>query len=443
MLNKITINNFKSLKHLEYDCAGLNLLTGMNGAGKSSFIQMLRIMRQIASKAGETRFELAVDSISPELSAGDFRCCYANNFEMSFAVDFRLHNSSSQVYSYKRIVLDGVETELGNSVVVEHPDYERLYQDCYGEYEDLRRKAFESDEDGRLRSDVTDDQLGEALSKADFAFRREMEKMRTTDAEAASAYSSLWKGFRFVDAFRQKPTAVHVGGRYSQISAMFDGLADKAFNAEGQDVAEYIYKSQGFHEERNDLLDRINACLAWVSPGAKLSVAEQDVGGKEHFIESVSYGDNAAAHQFKPQNVGFGISYILPVLVTLLSAKTGSIIIIENPEAHLHPRGQAEMGKLIAETVARGVQVFVETHSDHVINGIRVAVKKGVVKPSDVNIAFFERGPHDMAQEDGTINHEIYAEVTNIKVDATGSLSEWPKDFMDEWGIQQMKLLRP
>jgi len=129
--------------------------------------------------------------------------------------------------------------------------------------------------------------------------------------------------------------------------------------------------------------------------------------------------------------------------VKLLSAKTGSIIIIENPEAHLHPRGQAEMGKLIAETVARGVQVFVETHSDHVINGIRVAVKKGIVKPEDVNIAFFERGPHAVVQPDGTTKREIYSEVTNIKVDANGALSEWPKDFMDEWGIQQMKLLRP
>ena len=174
-----------------------------------------------------------------------------------------------------------------------------------------------------------------------------------------------------------------------------------------------------------------------------MSVRGKNVGGREFILESVGFGKDAAARQYKPQNVGFGISYILPVLVTLLSAEPGSILIIENPEAHLHPRGQSEIGKLIAETVARGVQVFVETHSDHVINGVRVAVKKGVVKPEDVNIAFFERKPHDVTREDGTPQREIYSEVTNIKVDANGSLSEWPKDFMDEWGIQQMKLLRP
>ena len=145
--------------------------------------------------------------------------------------------------------------------------------------------------------------------------------------------------------------------------------------------------------------------------------------------------------------------------MTLLTARNGNIIIIENPEAHLHPRGQAEIGKLIAEVVSRGVQVFIETHSDHVINGIRVAVKKGLVKPEDVNIAFFERKPHVIDEvtwmaetenglqkfvaEKGEWDHtEIYTEVRNIKIDENGSLSEYPADFMDEWNIQQMKLFR-
>jgi len=174
-----------------------------------------------------------------------------------------------------------------------------------------------------------------------------------------------------------------------------------------------------------------------------LEIEEVKAGGETYYVTSLDYGVGDDHRRFKPQNVGFGVSYILPVLATLLSAKAGNVVIIENPEAHLHPRGQSEIGKLIAETVARGVQVFVETHSDHVINGIRVAVRKGIVKPEDVNIAFFDRKPHDVPQEDGTTKREVYAEVTNIKVDANGSLSEWPKDFMDEWGIQQMKLLRP
>ena len=101
------------------------------------------------------------------------------------------------------------------------------------------------------------------------------------------------------------------------------------------------------------------------------------------------------------------------------------------------------MGNLIARAAAYGVQVFVETHSDHVINGIRVAVKKGVVKPEDVNIAFFERKGHEITAEDGTKHKEYYADVRNIKIDGNGSLSEYPEDFMDEWNNQLMRLMKP
>ena len=146
--------------------------------------------------------------------------------------------------------------------------------------------------------------------------------------------------------------------------------------------------------------------------------------------------------QFKPQNVGLGISYVLPVLVTILTAMPGAIIIIENPEAHIHPHGQAKLGELIARAAAYGVQVFVETHSDHVINGVRVAVRDGILKPEDVNIAFFERKEQLKENPVDDSDMEIFSEVRNIQVDANGSLSEYPEDFMDEWNNQLMELMK-
>ena len=145
--------------------------------------------------------------------------------------------------------------------------------------------------------------------------------------------------------------------------------------------------------------------------------------------------------QFKPQNVGLGISYVLPVLVTLLTSWPGAIIIIENPEAHIHPRGQAKLGELIARAAAFGVQLFVETHSDHVINGVRVAVRDGILKPEDVNIAFFERRPHQVLGVDGEICTEIYSEINPIRVDNNGMLSDYPKGFLDEWDNQLEELM--
>lgn len=81
-------------------------------------------------------------------------------------------------------------------------------------------------------------------------------------------------------------------------------------------------------------------------------------------------------NEYTPQNVGFGISYSLHVITAILKAKDGDLIIIENPESHVHPRGQAELGKLIALAAINNIQIIIETHSDHIINGIRVAVKE-------------------------------------------------------------------
>ena len=78
--------------------------------------------------------------------------------------------------------------------------------------------------------------------------------------------------------------------------------------------------------------------------------------------------------------------------MALLSAKRGTLVLLENPEAHLHPQGQVRIGELIARTAASGVQILVETHSDHVLNGIRLAVHAGKIEPDQVKLQYFKRG---------------------------------------------------
>lgn len=88
-------------------------------------------------------------------------------------------------------------------------------------------------------------------------------------------------------------------------------------------------------------------------------------------------------------NMGFGVSYSLPIIVALLSAREGDILVLENPEAHLHPRGQRKIGELVALAAANGVQIFMETHSDHVLNGIRLSVRnKKISSDKDKNKLF-------------------------------------------------------
>jgi predicted ATPase len=91
----------------------------------------------------------------------------------------------------------------------------------------------------------------------------------------------------------------------------------------------------------------------------------------------------------RPTNMGFGVSYALPIVLGALTAANGGLIIIENPEAHLHPAGQSQMGIFLARMASAGVQVIAETHSDHVLNGVRRAIGEGVLSSEDAIVHFF------------------------------------------------------
>ena len=132
---------------------------------------------------------------------------------------------------------------------------------------------------------------------------------------------------------------------------------------------------------------------------------------------------------YKATSVGFGLSYVLPVVLALL-AEPGTLCLIENPESHLHPRGQTKLGELAARAAKAGVQVFVETHSDHFMDGVRIAVRDGLIAPEDVAFHYFER-------QDGK------AVVSSPQVDVDGRLSEWPAGFFDQHEENLVRLLAP
>ena len=123
----------------------------------------------------------------------------------------------------------------------------------------------------------------------------------------------------------------------------------------------------------------------------------------------------------RPVHVGFGLTQVLPIVVAALSANSDDILLIENPEVHLHPAGQARMGAFLAKVAAAGVQVLLETHSDHVLNGIRRAVKAGIVSHEGVLIHFFKDRDSDGDQ------------VISPIIASNGEIDTWPDGFFDQF----------
>ena len=210
---------------------------------------------------------------------------------------------------------------------------------------------------------------------------------------------------------------------YGSDDITFDNLIHKnSIIRDGVTGAEIINKT---------LLNQINLWMGEISPG--VSIRTTSIPSDEVLLEYTFAQKNfGTTNKFKPSNVGFGITYALPVVTTLLAAKPGDLIIIENPESHIHPRGQAELGKLISLVAMNDVQIIVETHSDHLLNGVRVATKEKCAFKNSVIAFYFEK---IMAES------EQYSKITNIEIDENGELSAYPLHLLDEWSNQLVKLV--
>ncbi len=185
-----------------------------------------------------------------------------------------------------------------------------------------------------------------------------------------------------------------------------------------------------------DLLSQVTAWEKEIS--SEVNIIVQDIGnlGYELKYEFNTTSDKGKTNQFRAVNVGFGLSYVMPVIVAILSSPRNSILFIENPEAHLHPSGQSKLAKLICLAAQSGIQIVTETHSDHIINGILVQCKM-----------FNTLQSIGISKENVSIHHFIRDEekhctkVEKIKIDKDGRIRYAPKGFFDQFTIDRKLLM--
>jgi predicted ATPase len=164
------------------------------------------------------------------------------------------------------------------------------------------------------------------------------------------------------------------------------------------------------------LLRQVEARMRTFFPGCALDV--QQISQANGVTLGLRTSDATDFH--RPIHVGFGLTQVLPIVVAALSAAPDDLLLIENPEVHLHPAGQATMGEFLAKVAAAKIQVIIESHSDHVLNGIRRAVKERVVAPDDVQIHFFRDRDTEGEQ------------VVSPRISRDGDLDVWPEGFFDQ-----------
>lgn len=138
----------------------------------------------------------------------------------------------------------------------------------------------------------------------------------------------------------------------------------------------------------------------------------------------------AAGRETNIIDVGYGVSQVLPLFIILAELERHSTLLIQQPEVHLHPSAQAALGSVIAEAAAnnRKISFVIETHSDFIVDRVRMAVRDGLIKHSDVSVMFFRRAKHNSL-------------ITNLTVSATGDFIDPPKSYRDFFLKENFKVM--
>ncbi len=166
---------------------------------------------------------------------------------------------------------------------------------------------------------------------------------------------------------------------------------------------------------------QVEARMARFFPGCRLAIEQVPRANAVTLGIRTSSGTDF----LRPVHSGFGLTQVLPIIVAALSANSDDLLLVENPEVHLHPAGQAAMGEFLAEAATAGVQVMIETHSDHVLNGIRRAVRSGTLPSDDVALHFFSPRREDRTAGEPQVQSPILG--------ADGNLDTWPEGFFDQF----------
>lgn len=366
MITSIALRSFKAFENVAIPIRPLTLLSGVNGSGKSTILQSLGVLKQ----------------------SFDAGCLTARG----------------------GLLLNGeyVDLGVGKDVLFEHSNSQEI------------------------SIEIAD---SEGLLSLSFAYAENDDLLQFFGDFPGSFEVPRWLsgGFHFLRADRIAPAVVYPKSFNETVRRRSLGVRGQYtpyFLAVNQDesVAEARMRSE---ISGGRLLDQVNAWLGEISPGVSVSASE--IRGADLAQLLFRYGGSAglgSSNDYRPTNVGFGLTYILPIIVACLSAKAGDILLIENPEAHLHPRGQSSMGELIARAARDGVQMIVESHSDHLLNGIRLAVRRGLVSVDDVQLHFCTRE----AGSRGSV-------FLSPSMDKNGRLSDWPDGFFDEWERLLMELV--
>lgn len=377
MIKTLSIQHFKAFDELQQVRLGrLTLLTGINGRGKSSFLQVLLLLSQSLRNSAQH----TLDNL---LLKGDW---------VDLGSFTEIMNACTKHDDLP--IIFGIETD--NDI-----DYQFR----------LSYKAGSISSMGDLCGMEVDGK--EMFSESSFYDENtSVEKGSTLAAPVISGYTSLTNLQRMYYISVDRESAQNEEDNVSRSSLWLD--------KKGRNILNVIYaEGEAFQK-------KVEQELSYIFDGATFLIKEEGAALRL-YMDSTDNG-----RLFRPVNVGYGYGYALSLITAGLLAKKDEYIIVENPEAHLHPSAQAAIMRFFCrEALPKKVQVLIETHSDHIVNASLIAVRNQVLTDNQLEILFFYRKKEA----------EKRFVVQNLEITPKGRVKNPPKNFCDQYAMDLRTLM--
>ena len=382
MISEIRLKNFKCFKDKNIKILPLTILAGINSMGKSSVLESILLLRE--------------SLLSEKTLLSD-----QEDFPL---FDLRLNNQYMRLGTGMDVLCEfSTENIIGIGITDDNKKLDRRWnvdKSTSSSVLSVDRQHISKNEENRFSSNIFTTNNHEYI---DFAY---------ISADRLGPRSRFDIPDETIDMNH------NIGSKGEYAAFYFDSMQSRKIPLD--DIAG--------DEESKSIAFQVNKWMGCIAPETRIRTSvTRDIDAAK-----LTYYDKNSAKDRRSINVGFGLTYTFPIVLALLSVKKGGILLLENPEAHLHPKAQTMMGKLIAKVVQCGGQIILETHSDHIINGIRVAIKERILDNEKMIIDFFSAS---QKVENTT------PEITDIYSDKNGKLSNWPKDFLSEWEDNLFQLL--